>query len=46
METGRCPGSGVFVAADVHLVVSGGARVAAVVADDVTFPAWQPAALS
>ena len=37
METGRCPGAGVFVAADVHYLASGGARAAAVAAADAGF---------
>ena len=37
METGKCPGKGVFVAADVHYLASGGARAAAVVAADAAF---------
>ncbi len=37
METGRSPGGGAFVAADVHYLASGGARAAAVVAADATF---------
>jgi deoxyribonuclease V len=36
-ETGPHPGGGVFVAADVHYLPSGGARAAAVVAVDATF---------
>jgi deoxyribonuclease V len=37
METGAPPGAGVFVAADVHYLASGGARAAAVVAGDAAF---------
>lgn len=37
METGTHPGGGVFVAADVHYLASGGARAAAVVALDAAF---------
>ena len=37
METGSCPDAGVFVAADVHYLASGGARAAAVVAADAGF---------
>ena len=37
MDTGRCPGEGVYVAADVHYLASGGARAAAVVAADAAF---------
>jgi deoxyribonuclease V len=37
VEAGRGPGGGVFVAADVHYLPSGGARAAAVVAADATF---------
>lgn len=37
METGTLPGGGVFVAADVHYLTSGGARAAAVVAADAAF---------
>ena len=44
METGRDPGAGVFVAADVHYLASGGARAAAVVAADTAFPAWRATA--
>ena len=37
METGGHPDEAVFVAADVHYLPSGGARVAAVVAADAVF---------
>ncbi len=37
METGTHLGAGVFVAADVHYLASGGARAAAVVAADAAF---------
>jgi deoxyribonuclease V len=37
MATGMHPGRGVFVAADVHYLASGGARAAAVVAADAAF---------
>ena len=37
VETGTHPGAGVFVAADVHYLATGGARAAAVVAADATF---------
>jgi deoxyribonuclease V len=37
MDAGSCPGGGVFVAADVHYLPSGGARAAAVVAADAAF---------
>jgi deoxyribonuclease V len=37
METGRYPDGGVFVAADVHYLASGGARAAAVVSADASF---------
>jgi deoxyribonuclease V len=37
METGAPPGAGVFVAADVHYLASGGARAAAVVAAGAAF---------
>ncbi len=37
VETDRRPGRGVFVAADVHYLASGGARAAAVVAADAAF---------
>jgi deoxyribonuclease V len=37
MNAGSPPGGGVFVAADVHYLLAGGARAAAVVAADVTF---------
>ena len=37
METGTHPGGGIFVAADVHYLASGGARAAAVVAADAAF---------
>ena len=37
METGTHPRGGVFVAADVHYLASGGARAAAVVAADAAF---------
>ena len=37
VETGTHPGGGVFVAADVHYLASGGARAAAVVAVDAAF---------
>ncbi|MGH3233631.1 MAG: hypothetical protein ACRDOH_10335 [Streptosporangiaceae bacterium] len=37
METGPHPGAGVFVAADVHYLATGGARAAAVVAADAAF---------
>jgi deoxyribonuclease V len=37
VETGKCPGKGVFVAADVHYLASGGARAAAGVAADAAF---------
>jgi deoxyribonuclease V len=37
VETGTRPSQGVFVAADVHYLASGGARAAAVVAADAAF---------
>jgi len=37
VETGRHPGGAAFVAADVHYLVSGGARAAAVLAGDAAF---------
>jgi deoxyribonuclease V len=37
MRNGGCTGAGVFVAADVHYLASGGARAAAVVAGDAGF---------
>jgi deoxyribonuclease V len=41
MATGTHPGGGVFVAADVHYLASGGARAAAVVAADAAFSCLQ-----